>query len=337
MADGFEVKSAGKRVQGKKRDEQDARLGKIEDKKAADKAAAAEVDATRKAAAAEEAARVEAERQAAEAAEAEARQKADAQREAVQKIGSAALSVGGAVVGSAAESAKKGELKISPKVAFFGVAAVVIIALLLFLAWPRLSALLFPALENATHTTAELSESAVMGNTVADINNAILGEARQKQELVVWEQDVQVDSEISQALANLPIFKKTKLVRSFGTGVFTVNMGKVTEDSITVDEGSHAVTIWIPHAELRYITKDLEKTEFRDTKHALLGFGDVKLTQEQQNVLEQSIEAAMRAELETEGCLADADDAALLVVYDVYQPLIVKVDAAYTLDVQFAD
>ena len=94
MADGFEVKSAGKRVQGKKADEQDARLGKIEDKKAADKAAAAEVDATRKAAAAEEAARVEAERQAAEAAEAEARQKADAQREAVQKIGSAALSVG---------------------------------------------------------------------------------------------------------------------------------------------------------------------------------------------------------------------------------------------------
>ena len=334
MSNDVNITSSGKRVSSKKSEEQDARLKAIEEKKAADRKAADEA-----AAAKEEAARIaEEERQAAKRAaeeeEARAREAAAAKREAVEKIGTAALAAGSAIAESAAKSAKKGELKISPKTAFFAIAAIVIIALLLFIAWPRLSDALFPQPE--THVAAELSEEAVMGNTAAEIGDAILGEARQKQELVVWEQDVQVESKISQALANLAIFEKTKTVRSFGTGVFTVDMGAVDEKAIEVDEQARTVTISIPHAQLQYITKDLEKTEFEDTQHAILGFGDVKLTQEQQNLLEQSIEDAMRAELETDQCLADADEAALLVVYDVYQPLITQVDDTYKLEVRFA-
>ena len=334
MSNDVNITSSGKRVGGKKSEEQDARLKVIEEKKTADRKAADEVAAER-----EETARIaeekrQAEKKAAEEAEAQAREKAQAKREAAEKIGAAALAAGGAIAESAAKSAKKGDLKISPKTAFFAIAAIVIIGLLLFIAWPRLSDALFPQPE--THVAAELSEEAVMANTTADISDAILGEARQKSELVVWEQDVQVESKISQALANLAVFAKTKTVHSFGTGVFTVDMGSVDESAIGVDEQARTVTVSIPHAQLQYITKDLEKTEFEDTKHAILGFGDVKLTQEQQNLLEQSIEDAMRVELESEDCLEDADKAALLVVYDVYQPLIAQVDDAYTLEVRFS-
>ena len=341
MADTFEVKSAGKRVRGDAADAQDERLDAIRKKKALDEAHVAEEVSARKAAE-EEAARAEAERQAAEAAqreaeEAAAREREAAQREAVKKVGSAALAVGSAVIGSAAENAKKGKLKVSSKAVLFVVVAVVAIAFLLFLAWPRISALLTPEPEPQTHTAAQLSESVAPVNTAADISGAILGEAREERELVVWEQDVQVDSDVTQALANLPIFKKTKAVHSYGTGVFAVDMGKINESSISVDADAHEVVISIPHARLRYVTKDLQKTEFEDTQHALLGFGDVKLTQEQQNLLEQSIESAMRDELETQECLDDADEAALLVVYDVYQPLVAKVDSAFTLTVRFAE
>ena len=332
MANDVNIKSEGKRVKSEKSAKQDARLKAIEEKKAADRTAAAQAGKAKQEAAQaaeEEKAKVLAE----ERAKTEEAEKA--KREALEKIGGAALAAGGAVVDSAAKSVKKGELKVSPKTAFFAIAAVVIVVLLLFIAWPRLSAMLFP--QPVTHTAVELREHAVMGNTSAEIGNAILGEARQKQELVVWEQDVQVDSEISQALANLAIFAKTKSVRSFGTGVYTVDMGKLDESSINVDEQARTVTISIPHTQLQYITKDLEKTEFEDTQHAILGFGDVKLTQEQQNLLEQSIEDAMRVELESEQCFADADSAALLVVYDVYQPLITQIDDSYTLEVQFAE
>ena len=331
MGNDVNITSSGKRVDGEKAGEQEKRLHDIKEKKAADAQEAARVAAEKQAAAdaAAEERRIAEEKAAQEAAEAEA--KAQAQREAVEKIGSAALSIGGAVATSAAKSVEEGKLKVTPKTAFFAVAAIAIVALLLFIAWPRLSAMLSPA--PTTHVATELTESAVMGNTSAEISAAVLGEARQKQELVVWEQDVQVESAITSALANLAVFSKTKTVRSFGTGVFTVDMGRIDEDAIAVDEGARTVTITVPHAQLQYITKDLEKTEFEDTQHALLGFGDVKLTQEQQNLLEQSIEDAMRAELESDACHADADEAALLVVYDVYQPLVNKIDDSYTLEI----
>ena len=335
MGNDVNINSSGKRVKGEMSTEQDERLKAIQEKKESDRKAAAKAEAEKRKAEQDAEEKRQAEAKAAGERQAKAQAAADAKREAAEKIGAAAVAAGGAIVDSAAKSAKKGELKIAPKTAFFAVAAIIIVALLLFIAWPRLSAMLFP--EPETHTVAELSESAVMGNTSADISNAILGEARQKQELVVWEQDVEVDSEISQALANLAIFEKTKRVHSFGTGVFTVDMSSVDEAAIDVDEQKRVVTISIPHTQLQYITKDLEKTEFEDTQHAVLGFGDVKLTQEQQNLLEQSIEDAMRTELESEQCFADADAAALLVVYDVYQPLIAQIDDTYTLEVKFAE
>lgn len=337
MKDEINISSIGNRVSGDKAAEQEKKLQAIKEKKSADQTAAAEADAAKQEAERIAKEKKEAERKAAEEAKAKAaEEEAEARRETLEKLGGAALAVGGAVVGSAAKSAKDGGLKSGGKTLFFGIAAIAIIALLLFLAWPRLSPILFPEPEVETQVAAELSEDAVLVNVTAEMGDAILGEARQKQELVVWEQDVQVESKITKALANIPVFSKTKTIRSFGTGVFTVNMGKIDEEAIAVDEKARTVVISIPHAQLQYITKDLEKTEFEDTQHAVLGFGDVKLTQEQQNLLEQSIEDAMRAELESEECLADADEAALLVVYDVYQPLISQVDNTYTLEVQFA-
>jgi len=334
MSDDVKITSTGKRVSGKKSEDQKKRLEDIEDKKTADRKAASKADAAKREAAKAEEERSKAAAEAEQAAKAKAEQEARAQREAVEKIGAAALSAGGSVVNAAAESARKGQLKVSPKFAIVVAIGLAIVALLLFIAWPRLSAILFP--EPKPTVAVQLSESAVMGNTTAEIGEAILGEARQKQELVVWEQDVQVDSEISQALANIPIFSKTKSVRSFGTGVYTVDMGSIDESAISVDEQARTVTMSIPHTQLQYITKDLERTEFEDTQHAILGFGDVKLTQEQQNLLEQSIEDAMRAELESDACFEDADAAALLVVYDVYQPLITRIDDTYTLEIRFA-
>ena len=335
MNEDVNISSSGKRVSSTKSEEQEARLKAIEERKLADGAVADEVAAIEEAEAKAAEEKRQAEKKAAEEAEAQAREASEVRREAVEKIGGAAVLAGGAIATAAVKNASKNGQKSTLKTVLYTVLAIAIIALLLFIAWPRLSEMLSPQPE--THVAAELSEGAIMNTTAADISSAILGEARQKQELVVWEQDVQVDSKITKALANLSAFAKTKTIHSYGTGVFTVNMGAVDEEAIDVNKKKRTVTISIPHAQLQYITKDLAKTEFEDTEHAVLGFGDVKLTQEQQNLLEQSIEDAMRDELESEGCLADADRAALLVVYDVYQPLITQVDSSYKLDVKFAE
>ena len=316
------ISSSAKRVDGEKADKQAQQLAEIEAKQAADREAADKARAEEEKAAREQQLREKEMREAA----------AKSQRDNVQKIGAAAAAVGSVALGAAVKGAasKKNPIKGT-------ITLVLVIAVLIFLAWlawPRISAALFP--EPEAHTVSALSESAVMRNTAVAFDEVILGEARQKQELIVWEQDVEVESAITQALANIDIFSKTKVIHSFGTGVYTVDMSKVDEAAIAVDADQRTITITIPRAQLQYITKDLEKTEFEDTQHAIFGFGDVKLTEEQQNLLERSIEDAMREQLESEECFADADRAALLVVYDTYQPLIAQVDNSYKLKIVFA-
>ena len=64
-----------------------------------------------------------------------------------------------------------------------------------------------------------------------------------------------------------------------------------------MDETLASVTIQIPHAKLSYVTVDLDKTEYDETQKALFAFGEIKLTSEQTNILEQNIEDAMREQL----------------------------------------
>ena len=105
-----------------------------------------------------------------------------------------------------------------------------------------------------------------MGYSQIDFSNAVLGESRTKSDFVVLEQDVSVTSRVSQALANLALFEKYQIIRSYGTGVYTVDLSKLTADDVTVDEALQQVTVTIPHAALTYVTVDVEKPNTKKPK-----------------------------------------------------------------------
>ena len=76
-----------------------------------------------------------------------------------------------------------------------------------------------------------------MGYNKIDFSNAILGESRKKSDFVVLEQDVTVSTRVSQALANLALFEKSQVIRSYGTGVYVVDLSALVKESdVAVDE-----------------------------------------------------------------------------------------------------
>ena len=176
-----------------------------------------------------------------------------------------------------------------------------------------------------------------MGYSQIDYSDAVLGESRTKSDFVVLEQDVEVSTRVSQALANLALFEKSQVIRSFGTGVYTVDLSKLSADDVTFDQNLNLVTIVIPHAALSYVTVDVEKTEFEETKKALFAFGEIKLTNEQQNILEQDIQTAMQEQLESSDMLAKADVAALSQVLHLLEPVVKTLDPEVILNVAFAE
>jgi len=153
----------------------------------------------------------------------------------------------------------------------------------------------------------------------------------------VLEQDVTVTSRVSQALANLALFEKYQIIRSYGTGVYTVDLSKLTADDVTVDETLQQVTVTIPHAALAYVTVDVEKTEYEETEKALFAFGEIKLTNEQLNLLEQSVDDAMRVQLESDEMMEKADEYAITQVQSLFEPIVQSVAPEYDVVIEIQD
>ena len=213
--------------------------------------------------------------------------------------------------------------------------AILVAALFLY---PRVQSFFSPKIDfSAPDSLSGLLPDETMGYNKIDFSNAILGESRTKSDFVVLEQDVTVTSRVSQALANLALFEKSQVIRSYGTGVYTVDLSKLDESDIIADEALASVKIQIPHAVLSYVTVDLDKTEYEETQKALFAFGEIKLTSEQTNLLEQNIEIAMHEQLSTEQMQQKADTHALTQVRALFEPIVQSLASNYVVSIAFQE
>lgn len=179
----------------------------------------------------------------------------------------------------------------------------------------------------------DLLPEELMGYNETEISDTILGKTQDKGELVVMEQEVSVKMELTRALWNIPLFEKTKTVYSYGVGGFAVDLHEITEGALSWDSSTKVMTITIPQAYLTYIDPDYSKTEFGDTQRAILAFGDIKLTQEQQNVLNVEIEEAMEKALNTETRLRVANIKAKQKVGELLKPLVKEINDGINVNV----
>jgi len=180
-----------------------------------------------------------------------------------------------------------------------------------------------------------IDDDGILGYTAADFQEAILGGASEHQELVVMEQPLSISTTITRAgLGKLPIFSKMKDVTYYGTGVYTVDLSGMKADAVLVDENQNTVLILIPHAKLQYVNADLNKTEFEDTEHGILAFGDIKLTPEETSLLENTVYTSMEERLSEQELLDEADRFAKLKTWEIFQPLVTAISPAYKVVIE---
>ena len=308
--DDANITSSGRTVSNEKTREQEQKLKDMKEKAEKDKKAAKEKR---------------------EKAEKEKSEKDSSSGSSKKTTAAVAAAAGAAVIGSLKGKGKKRAKK--KLITLLVAVALIVVALVLF--GPKLKELLGIASGGSIipGSLSEMQADEVMGYNEIDFQNALLGDPVAKQELIVMEQPVEVESQISQALANISLFQKTKVIHSVGTGVYTVDMSRVSSDKIAVDMDARTVTVTIPHAALQYINIDPTKTEFEDTQNAILAFGELKMTLEQEELLDISIQEAMREELETDAQFAMADEYAKAQVYEVFYPLISAISDEFALDI----
>ena len=183
-----------------------------------------------------------------------------------------------------------------------------------------------------------LENHGVLGFTAADFQEAILGESRQSKILEVYTINVSEAVQLTRAgLANLKIFSKNQLITYHGDATYTVDLGQLSKDDITLkdDDKEKKVYLVIPLPKLKEINIPENKIEYGDLKKGFLAIGDLKLTPQQITEVQNAARKKMEEKLEQENVMETAERFAKMSVWEIYQPIIDGVTSGYSLEVEF--
>lgn len=182
--------------------------------------------------------------------------------------------------------------------------------------------------------TVYLSPSGVEVN----FSDVILSRQNETRKLIVRTQNGTVSTKLTDRLINqldFDFMKKTQNVSYTGTGCFVVDLDRLTAANVVEDKEKKTVTIRIGHAYLESIDINPNNIIIDDVKEGLLAWGDIKLTVADYNTIERELRARLEEKFDTAANGQAADEAALKMVKEVYEPVVKAIDRRYSVVVQF--
>ena len=182
--------------------------------------------------------------------------------------------------------------------------------------------------------TVYLEDSGVEVN----FSEILLGKQEETRKLIVSTQEATVSTELSDRLIqklDFDFLKKTQKVSYTGKGYFVVDLDNLTREDIIDDKEKRIITIKIGHAYLQAIEIDPDKVIVDEVKEGLLARGDIELSVKDYNIIEKELRSQLEAKFNTAENGQKADDLALRMVKEVYEPIIKAIDQRYSVVVEF--
>ena len=171
-----------------------------------------------------------------------------------------------------------------------------------------------------------------------DFSEVIIGREKESRKLIVYEQEATVFTQLTDSLLkkiDVDWLKKTQKVTYTGNGYFVVDLDQLTKADIVEDKNNKVITINIGHAYLQAIEIRPEDIMIDDVKEGLLARGDIKLTVTDYNVIEKELRSKLEDKFNSAKNGQKADEIALKMVKNVYEPIIKAIDSEYSVCVEF--
>ena len=180
-----------------------------------------------------------------------------------------------------------------------------------------------------------------LGDSGVEVNFAdvILSGHNESRKLIVSTQSGTVNTELTDRLIeqfDFGFLKKTQSVSYTGTGYFVVDLDHLTEANILQDKMKKTITIQIGHAYLQAIEIDPDRIIIDEVKEGLLARGDIKLTVADYRAIEKELRTRLEAKFNTAANGQAADDLALRMVKEIFEPVVKAIDRRYEVIVEFA-
>lgn len=171
-----------------------------------------------------------------------------------------------------------------------------------------------------------------------NFSDVILSAPNESRKLIVSTQSGTVTTKLTDRLIkqlDFDFMKKTQNVSYTGTGYFVVDLDSLTAANIVQDRENRTVTIRIGHAYLQAIEIAPSGIIIDDVKESLLARGDIELTVADYRAIEHDLRSRLEEQFNTAANGQAADDLALWMVREVYEPIVQAVDRRYHVAVEF--
>ena len=171
-----------------------------------------------------------------------------------------------------------------------------------------------------------------------NFKEVILSDHKETRKLIVSTQEGKVSTELTDRLIkqlDFSFLKKTQTVSYTGTGYFVVDLDNLTAANIIEDKEKQTITIKIDHAYLQAIDINPNNIIIDEVKEGLLARGDIELTVADYNAIEKDLRTRLEKKFDTAANGQKADDLALKMVKEVYEPIVKAIDRRYSVIVEF--
>lgn len=168
--------------------------------------------------------------------------------------------------------------------------------------------------------------------------DVILSRQNETRKLIVSTQNGTVATKLTDRLINkldFDFMKKTQNVSYTGTGYFVVDLDNLTAANVIEDRDKKTVTIRIGHAYLQAIEIDPSNIIIDDVKEGLLARGNIQLTVADYNAIERELRSRLEEKFDTAANGQAADELALKMVREIYEPVVKAIDRRYSVMVEF--
>lgn len=171
-----------------------------------------------------------------------------------------------------------------------------------------------------------------------NFSDVILSSQNETRKLIVSTQSGTVTTKLTDRLIkqlDFDFMKKTQNVSYTGTGYFVVDLDHLSPSDVIQDRDKKTVTIQIGHAYLQVIEIDPSNIIIDEVQESLLARGDIELTVADYNAIERDLRSRLEEKFDTAENGQTADELAVKMVKEVYEPVVKAIDRRYRVIVQF--
>jgi Protein of unknown function (DUF4230) len=111
---------------------------------------------------------------------------------------------------------------------------------------------------------------------------------------------------IDKSLGNLELLKKYKKVTFFADCSYYIDLSKISNEDIIIDSSKGILTLTVPKPEVYDISINEDKTTFEESENGLLRFGEIKLSTEEFNNLQNGVNISFEEKLKADDIFKEA-------------------------------